>query len=68
VGAAVLKLFFVPRGRPWRNIRVTAFGTRGAAVVKRYEDEGWTKAVVWGPFFYFTRPADDETSSNDGDA
>jgi len=60
VGAAPLKLFFVPRGRPWRNIRVTAFGTRETSKVKRYEDAGWKKAVVWGPFYYFTRPADRE--------
>lgn len=58
VGAAPLKLFFVPRGRPWRNIRVTAFGTRQAQTVKRYEDDGWKKAVEWGPFYYFTRPDD----------
>jgi hypothetical protein len=57
VGAAPLKLFFVPRGRPWENIRVTALALRGAAVIKRYEGEGWTHAVTWYPFHYFTRPA-----------
>lgn len=63
VGAAPLKLFFVPRGRPWRNIRVIAFGTRQAPTIERYEKDGWKKAVEWGPFFYFTRPADREAPS-----
>jgi len=57
VGAAPLKLYFVPRGRPWENIRVTALALHGAAVIKRYEGEGWTHAVTWYPFHYFTRPA-----------
>jgi hypothetical protein len=54
VGAAVLKLFFVPRARPWENARVTAF--RGKAVIQEYEDAGWTYALTWYPFHYFTRP------------
>jgi hypothetical protein len=66
VDAAPLKLFFAPRGRPWRNIRVTAFGTRRNPTVKRFEDDGWKKAVEWGPFYYFTRPADSEAPVDGG--
>lgn len=57
VGVAPLKLFFAPRGRPWENVRVTALALRGAAVVRRYEGNGWTHAATWYPFHYFTRPA-----------
>ena len=56
VGAAVRKLFFVPRGRPWENARVTAF--RGKGIIRQYENAGWTYALTWYPFHYFTRPAD----------
>ncbi len=65
VGAAPLKLFFVPRGRPWQNIRVTAFGTRRSQMIKRYEEDGWKMAVEWGPFYYFTRPADSQAQRSD---
>lgn len=53
VGAAPFKLFFTPRGRQWENIRVTA--VRRASVIKHYEAEGWTHALTWYPFVYFTR-------------
>ena len=62
VGAGILKLYFAPRGRPWQNIRVTAFGSNGTLVTRRYEDDGWKTAAVWGPFYYFTRPADGQES------
>ncbi len=57
VGAAPLKLFFAPRGTPWENVRVTAPALRRSALIKRYEGEGWTHAVTWYPFHYFTRRA-----------
>jgi hypothetical protein len=56
VGAAVLKLFFISHGRPWENKRVTAF--RGKGLIQQYEAAGWTYALTWYPFHYFTRPAD----------
>lgn len=59
VGAAPFKLYFVPRGRPWQNIRVTSFRVSGAPLIGRYEEAGWTFALDWGPFYYFTRPADE---------
>ncbi len=53
VGAAPLKLFFAPRGAKWENRRVTTARTR--AVIAEYEDNGWTHALTWYPFVYFSR-------------
>jgi hypothetical protein len=60
---SVLSLYFAARGRPWRNMRVTAFGPKGDLLARRYEQEGWKLAAVWGPFYYLTKPADDEAPS-----
>ena len=55
VGADFFKLYFSPRDTPWENMRITAL--RGAATIRRYEKLGWTHALSWYPFHYFTRPS-----------
>lgn len=54
VGAAVLKLYFADRGEPWENIRVS--GLRTQSIIGTHEEAGWTHAMTWFPFHYFTRP------------
>ena len=54
VGANWLTLYFSQTDAPVENIRVVSF--RGPSLVKEYEKEGWTHALTWFPYRYFTRP------------
>jgi len=54
VGATWLTLYFMQTDGPVENIRVVSF--RGASLIKEYENTGWTHALSWYPYRYFTRP------------
>jgi len=53
VGAAWLTLYFTQTDDPVENIRVVSL--RGPSLVKDYENKGWTHALTWFPYRYFTR-------------
>ncbi len=55
VGAEMFKLHFEQTDRPWNNLRVTSL--RRERTVAAMTAEGWTFALSWFPFHYFTRPA-----------
>jgi len=54
VGASWLKLYFTQTDSPVENIRVVSL--RGPSLVKEYQNTGWTHALTWFPYRYFTRP------------
>ena len=53
VGASWLTLYFEQTDAPVENIRVVSL--RGPSLVKEYESTGWTHALTWFPYRYFTR-------------
>lgn len=59
VGATWLTLFFRQTDAPVENIRVVSF--LGPSVTQKYEDQGWTHALTWYPYRYFTRPTNDDS-------
>ncbi len=59
IGAAPFNLFFAPRGVPHDNIRVTSL--RAAPIIRKYEKKGWSHALTWYPFHYFTRQTPSES-------
>ena len=54
VGATWLTLYFTQTDNLVENIRVVSL--RGPSLVKEYENTGWTHALTWFPYRYFTRP------------
>ncbi len=54
VGATWLTLYFTQTDHPVENIRIVSL--RGHSVIENYEKLGWTHALTWFPFQYFTRP------------
>lgn len=54
VGATWLTLYFNQTDNPVENIRVVSL--RGPRLVREYEKAGWTHALTWFPYRYFTRP------------
>ncbi|WP_306252633.1 hypothetical protein [Parvularcula sp. IMCC14364] len=54
VGATWLKLYFTQTDAPVENIRVVSL--RGPSLTREYENAGWTHALTWFPYRYFTRP------------
>jgi len=53
VGATLLTLYFKQTDHLVENIRIVSL--RGPSVVKEYENTGWTHALTWFPYRYFTR-------------
>lgn len=54
VGATWLRLYFTQTDAPVENIRVVSL--RGPSLIQEYENTGWTHALTWYPYRYFTRP------------
>jgi len=53
VGATWLTLYFTQTNATVENIRVVSL--RGPSLIKEYETTGWTHALTWFPYRYFTR-------------
>ena len=60
VGATWMTLFFEQTDRPHENIRVVSL--RGGTIRERHDRDGWTHALTWYPYYYFTRPLDDRNA------
>ncbi|MBL4871334.1 MAG: hypothetical protein JKX72_10315 [Robiginitomaculum sp.] len=54
VGATFFTLYFTQTDYPVENIRVVSL--RGPSLIKAYQKMGWTHALTWYPYRYFTRP------------
>ncbi|MDA8708288.1 hypothetical protein N9M10_02840 [Hellea sp.] len=54
VGGTMLTLYFTQTDAPVENIRVVSL--RGPSLIREYENTGWTHALTWFPYRYFTRP------------